>query len=99
MKESLDKLTSKIAPFLTKLSRYKLFCFFIVLLALYGFLVFRINTLNNKTPSDDAITAKLQTVSRPRIDQSVKDKVQQLQDNSVQVKSLFNASRSNPFHE
>ena len=99
MKETIKKIITKILPVVAKLGRYKLFTFSMVLLILYGFLVFRINVLNNKTPSDKSITDKLQTVSRPRIDQSVKDKVQQLQDNSVEVQSLFNSARNNPFHE
>jgi hypothetical protein len=99
MKESLNKIISKILPLAIKAARYKLFGFFIILLTLYGFLIFRINVLNGKTPSDDKVNAKLTTTTRPHIDKSAKDKVQQLQDNSVEVRSLFNSARNNPFHE
>ncbi len=99
MKDKLDILSAKIMPLIDKFRRYKTFIFLIVLLIIYGFLVIRINTLNNKEPSDTDVTTKLQTVSRPKIDQSIVDKIQQLQDNSVQVKSLFNSARNNPFQE
>src|SRR5438045_3083172 len=99
MKETLDKIISKLSPVLSVLSKYKLFTFFMILLLLYGFVVFRINVLNNKVPSDSDVSAKLQNVGSPHLDQSVKDKIQQLQDNSVEVQSLFNSARNNPFNE
>ncbi len=99
MKDKLNKLLEKILPWINRVRKYKMFIFFIVLLLLYGFLVFRINTLSNKEPSDDSVTAKLQTVSRPHIDESVIEKIQLLRDNSVKVKTLFNQARQNPFQE
>ncbi len=99
MKEKLTKLIAKAKPVVSKLRRYKLFIFIIILLLIYSFLVFRINTLSSQEPNDDEVTAKLQTVARPRIDKTAVTKIQQLQDNSVQVKSLFNKARNNPFQE
>jgi hypothetical protein len=101
MKSDLNskELISKLSSFLRKLQRYAAFIFIIALLGIYGFLVFRINTLNSREPSDDAVTEKLQTVKRPKIDQSAVDKIQQLQDQHVEVKSLFDQARNNPFSE
>lgn len=99
MKQQFEKITSKIKPFVKLFQRYKLFMLFISVLLIYLFLVFRINVLSNREPSDTDINTKLQTVSRPRIDQTVISKIQELQDNSVTVKSLFNHARKNPFQE
>ncbi len=99
MNLDLSNLSTKLLPWLQKARRYFGFIFMIALLGIYGFLIFRINTLNNQEPADDDVTAKLKTVQRPKIDQSVIDKIQQLQDNSVDVKSLFNKARDNPFQE
>jgi hypothetical protein len=99
MKESLSKITKKISPILLKLTNYKLFIFAMFLLLLFGFLVFRINTLNNQAPSDEEVSAKLERVSSSYLDQSIVDKIEQLQDNSVEVKSLFDEARNNPFSE
>lgn len=72
----------------------------IVLIAiLYGGLVVQINLLNRREPSDDAVTEKLQTIKRPKIDQQTTDKLQQLQDNSNAVQALFKSARDNPFQE
>lgn len=99
MKDNLKNLTSKLTPLFNKTKQYKVFIFILVLLSLYGFLVFRINVLNSKTPTDEEVSAQLERTTKPRLDQSVKDKIQQLQDNSVEVRSLFNEARNNPFHE
>ncbi len=66
---------------------------------LYAILILQINNLNQREPTDDAVTEKLQTIKRPKVDQSVVDKLQNLQDNSTDVQSLFKAARDNPFQE
>lgn len=98
-KLNLDQITNKLQAFGQKAFRYLSFVFVLLLLGMYSFLVFRINSLTTAEPSEDAIAEKLQTVQRPKIDQASIDKIQQLQDNSVEVKSLFQAARDNPFHE
>jgi len=99
MKIDIKALPIKIINYLKKLRRYVRFIFVIVLLIIYSLLVFRINLLNNRTPDKDAITEKLKTVQRPKIDQSAIEKIQQLQDHSTNVQSLFNEARENPFQE
>lgn len=83
----------------TKLGKYTGIIFVVGLLGMYSFLVFRINNLTTGEPSEDAVAEKLQTVARPRIDESAVDKIEQLEDNSTEVKSLFDTARDNPFHE
>ena len=99
MNLDLSNLSAKLLSWLQKARRYFGFAFMITMLGIYGFLIFRVNTLNSQEPANDDVTAKLKTVQRPKIDQSVIDKIQQLQDNSVEVRSLFNKARDNPFHE
>lgn len=96
---NLDAIVNNLQATGQKVLRYLGFIFVIVLLGMYSFLVFRINSLTTAEPSEDAIAEKLQTVQRPKIDQASIDKIQQLQDNSVEVKSLFQEARDNPFHE
>jgi len=61
--------------------------------------VFRINQYSHTEPADSAVQEKLQTTKRPKVDQAVLDKIQQLQDQNVQVQSLFDQARNNPFNE
>ncbi len=98
-KNPLDSIKSKLRSLVKKSGKYAAFIFILVLLGMYSFLVLRINSLTSGEPSDEAVSEKLQTVSRPKIDKAAVEKIQQLQDNSVQVQSLFQAARDNPFHE
>ncbi len=71
---------------------------FIVLVALiYGFVFMRINTLDNQEPSSDSVTSQVQAASVPHIDKSAIEQLKSLHDNSVNVQTLFNQTRSNPF--
>ncbi len=96
---NLNDITARIRPILQKLRHYVVFIFFIVVALMYTFLVFRINSLSSQEPTDDQVTEGLQTVRRPKIDQNALNKIQQLQDNSEEVRSLFKQARDNPFQE
>ncbi len=96
---SIKDIPKKLRSILQKLRPFVVLIFILIVAVLYGFLVFRVKTLANKEPSDDSVQDKLQTVQRPRIDTSTLNKIQQLQDNSVDVQALFKQARDNPFQE
>ncbi|GAC1391198.1 MAG: hypothetical protein NVSMB46_02830 [Candidatus Saccharimonadales bacterium] len=99
MNNSMKSLTNKIEPIIHFVKKYLVFSFFVILLVIFGLLIYRINSLTRVEPNDSDVTAKLKTVQRPHIDQQTIDKIQQLQDQNIQVQSLFNQARSNPFSE
>jgi hypothetical protein len=41
----------------------------------------------------------LNTVQRPQIDERTVDRIQQLEDRNVEIRSLFEQARDNPFSE
>lgn len=96
---NFKQIISKLLPVFNTLRRYSAILFIIMLVSVYGFLMFRINSLTNTEPSDETIAEKLQTVKRPKIDQSAVDKINELQGQNVEVKSLFDEARKNPFNE
>lgn len=95
----IKKLLSKLKAFGQKIKQYSVVIFIVVLVGIYGFLVFRINVLTQTEPSESAVNQQLQTVQRPKIDQTAIDKIQKLQNQNVEVKSLFDQARNNPFSE
>ncbi len=95
----LNQIIQKLQPAINKFRRYSPLLFMIVLVGVYGFLMYRVNTLTNKEPDDEAILQKLNTVKRPKIDQAAIDKINQLQGQNVEVKTLFDTARNNPFNE
>ncbi len=99
MKLLIKSIPDKIMPTLRFLRRYAKFIFLITFLIIYTFLVLRINLLNRQEPSDSAVAEKLKVVQRPKIDQDILNKIQELQDQNVEVQTLFKQARDNPFSE
>ena len=67
--------------------------------AIYGYIVFTINSLSHAEPSADQISSQSSPIKSTKIDPLVIHQLQQLQDNSVSVKALFTETRDNPFQE
>jgi len=95
----LKQLLLKFLPILRKLQRYVVLVVFLGVVAACSFLLLRIGTLVNSEPSEDAVDEKLQTVKRPRIDEDAAKKIQQLEDENVEIQALFQQARDNPFQE
>jgi len=94
--DTLRQAAKKVALFL---NTYRVFLFFLVVSALYGFIVWRINVLAVATPTQAEVQTAQQENATPRIKQSVVDKIMSLKDNSVRVQTLFEEARNNPFSE
>ena len=88
-----------ILPALEWLKKYAVFIFVIVVLLIYSYLVFYIGGLSSQEPDEAAIAERLKTVQRPKIDEDALTKIQQLEDQNIQVQTLFQQARDNPFVE
>jgi hypothetical protein len=99
MNLDLKTLPQKLYPMLNFVRRYLVLLSIVAFVIACGYLVMQINSLVRSEPSDDAVSEKLKTVQRPHIDQKSIDKIQQLQDQNIEVRSLFEAARDNPFSE
>lgn len=99
MNLEVKDLSSKIIPALLAAKKYLVFIFFIAVLIIYGYLVFHINTLASQEPQEDAVIERLKTVQRPKIDEDALNKIQQLEDQNIEVQTLFQQARDNPFVE
>lgn len=96
-KPDLKSLLAKADGGLEEVRRFSLVLFISFVALLYGFVLFRINTLSNVQPSPDSVTSQIQAAQVPHIDESVVKQLESLQNNSVNVQALFNEARSNPF--
>lgn len=99
MKLEIKNILSKIRPVTEFLKRYMVFIFVLVMLGIFGFFIFRINQFSRAEPSETAVEEKLKTVQRPKIDPAVIEKIQLLRDQNIQIQSLFDQARRNPFSE
>lgn len=94
---SSNKSQAQIHQLKEQFTRFRVVLFLLLVVLVYGFIVWRIDILKNAPPSSDAVASKLQSTTH--IDQATITKIQQLQDNSVSVQTLFNKARQNPFQE
>lgn len=97
----MSKLTAQslktVLGRLAFLRRYSVPGFIVFVALVYGFVLFRFNTVRTIEPSETAVTSQVKAAKVPHIDQTVLQQLQSLQDNSVSVQALFNEARSNPF--
>jgi len=104
-KKSADLDLKALGPMLRKAARsalrYSGIMFFVLVALVYGFVILRINSLSNAQPTDSQISAASQSnaTAIPSIDPKVVQQLQDLRDNSTNVKSLFDNARTNPFDE
>lgn len=96
---SLTSLLSNVRALAPKLLRFSVIFFVLLLAAVYGFVLMRVQTLSNVQPSDAAVSAQVKLSATPHINPSVVQQMQSLQDNSVSIHALFDQARNNPFQE
>ena len=99
MKLDSKTLQTALVAFLKVCSQYAVVWFLLFLAGIYGFVLFQINAANSAQPSDASVTTQEQAVAAPHIDQAVVEQVLTLQDHSVNVRTLFEQARKNPFSE
>ena len=92
-----DKLKNQSQQLFKLMHEMRTPLFLLLVIAVYGFVVWRISVLQNAVPNSSSVNA--QVPASPHIDQATIKKIQQLQDNSVNVQALFNQARQNPFQE
>lgn len=95
MKQLQDKL--QVLTVLGK--RYIVLIVIIVFAAMYGFLIYTSSQQAERQPSEVEITTRFQGVKRPKVDESVARQLTQLEDQNIEIQTLFEAARSNPFAE
>lgn len=95
MKLDFNTLPSLILARLAVLKRYRLIIFIVFVVGIYGYLVLQINSATSVEPATSQEVTAAQ--SSPKLDPEVVKQLQELQDNSVSVKALFNQARTNPF--
>ena len=92
-------LIETIGEYTGKMRRYLHLLFFLLLAVIYGFIIIRINVLSNTQVSEEAISKEVSRTTSPHIDPESLKQLRSLNDNSVNVQTLFTQGRTNPFQE
>lgn len=99
-KKSPAEILEKIKSFVLNYLQYSWLIFSIFLIILYVSLILGVNNDLSVSASQPPLTAQTLNATRSQtlvINQSILNKLQQLNNNSVTVQSLFNQNRNNPF--
>lgn len=99
MKKLIHSLLTRLGPVQLFVKKNKVFLIILTVVAIFGFIVFRISYFNALEPTESALDKQLQTSSRPRIDKAIVEKLVNLETENIQVQALFNQARENPFSE
>jgi len=97
----LDKalLLEKLAVLATFIRRFRFIVVFVIFSAMYGYILMQVNAINERQPTNKQVTDKVTASPRPKIDETLIDKITSLEEGNVQVKTIFNDARKNPFAE
>ncbi|MBI1857107.1 hypothetical protein HY003_02870 [Candidatus Saccharibacteria bacterium] len=99
MKEDLIKTIARLKPLQIFFKRYGVTIFITGFLGIYAFLIMRVNTLVQTEPTTVQLDNRLKDIKRTKINKSAIDNIERLKDQNIEVKSLFEHARDNPFNE
>ena len=94
-----SKIAAQTAPLVTKFKRYHVLIFLLTFLGIYGFLIIRVSNLTQSEPTSAQLGESLGEVKRLRLDQDSIDNLLELEEQNIEVRSLFEQARDNPFTE
>lgn len=97
--KDLAKLKAQAKKYLRLAMVHAAFAALLIVLLTYSFMVWRINHLAADEPSQAAEDSAISGTRFPKIDAKAITNIQELENNSSQIHSLFDAARNNPFQE
>lgn len=77
--------------------KYLWLFFLLFFILIYGYMAYKISNFNSAKPTSFQVSNDLKTTALPTINPNVVNQLEQMQNNSVSVQSLFNSARTNPF--
>lgn len=97
----LDKIAilDKLAIVITFVKRFRFIIAFIVFSVMYGYIMVQVNNISQRQPTEKQITEKATAVPKTKVDEDLAEQITSLEDQNVQVKTIFNEARKNPFAE
>lgn len=95
----LKKLTDQLVKLLYLLKKYVVLVIIILFGGMYGYLIYTSGQEASRVPSEVKINEQFQGASRPKIDKNVAEQLHELESQNIEIKSLFDEARNNPFSE
>jgi len=99
MKQDIAKLFEKFSTVIVFMKRHNVTLFLVLFLGTYTLLVVQINRYMNADPSQAQISEQIKKTGKLSIDQESIDRILELEERNIEVKTLFIQARDNPFNE
>lgn len=99
MKLSKDQFQKFLIQAIQFGKKYAAFIFVVTYLGIYVYQVNRIGHLIQDEPPQTAVDNKLKPVSQLKIDENSIKQITELESHNIEVKTLFEQARQNPFTE
>ncbi|MDZ7744633.1 MAG: hypothetical protein U5K77_02625 [Candidatus Saccharibacteria bacterium] len=98
MKLDISTILNKLTPVIDIFKRYHMFLFIICFLGIYTFLVMQINTLVHSDPPAQTAT-EAESIKRLQVDEDAIERILELEEQNIEIQTLFEQARENPFNE
>lgn len=93
----IEKLAESLTPIIYYLKRYLVLIFVLIIGCIIGFMTYRIGVYSNVEPSEEQIEERISSLRTVKLDEDAVEKIQALKDQNINIESLFNNGRDNPF--
>lgn len=94
-----SSLFVKLQPIISLSRRHAVLLGIMAFAVVYGYIIVRVSSLANTTPSETEVTQKVEAVPHPKIDKETASKIENLEDQNINVQAIFKEARENPFSE
>lgn len=95
----MKKAQESLLKALNSLKKYTVILVVVIFGAMYGLLINTSSQFAKQEPTQVEIDEKFQGASRPKIDEAAARKLTELQAQNIEIQTLFNEARNNPFSE
>ncbi|MEI6237132.1 MAG: hypothetical protein WCP03_00845 [Candidatus Saccharibacteria bacterium] len=94
---NIETIISKLQPVKIFIVRYAVIIFIIATAGIFGFMTLQISRYSNAEPTSDQIEEKKNSLKKVKLNDKAVEKIQELEDKNINIESLFNNGRDNPF--
>lgn len=95
----LEKLIPSLQPVATLAKKYAVIILALLFGGMCAYLLYTSNRLMAEEPTDKAVSDSYAGAKRPKIEESVINRINQLRDENIQFQTLIDEARKNPFAE
>ena|SRR5688500_9768363 len=99
MKLDKNNLLDQLAVVIDFVKRFRFLVAFTIFSAMYGYTMTQVNNISSQQPSQAQINQKTSGTRGAKVDPELVEQIEALEDQNVQVKTIFNEARQNPFAE